>query len=488
MDVDPSARTEAGAGSGAAHDLTPGGTVGKYRLERKLGAGGMGVVWAAFDPDLERPVAIKLLRSVDSVATLRTRLLREARAMARLKHPNVLTVYDVGTDRNRDYIAMELIDGADLDGWLATKPPRDQIYAALLAAGRGLAAAHTAGLIHRDLKPHNILRGNDGGVYVTDFGLARGQIEDGAELVQTPIAVAATAIASGSHPRGIDSVLDSPLTQTGVLIGTPAYMAPEQFAGRAPDPRSDQFAFCVTAWEALTGARPFVGKTLEDLRVAASAGAPGGGELPPKLRGVLARGLAPHPAERWGDMQELLRALEAAIAPEPIASAAPVARQAPAAPAAPAAPVRRARRWILAGGVVVSLALIAAGGTLLGRSRGGAAADDDCDSPSRAFGDAWSMTRQKAVASRGRGRGVQAMGVFGMLASLRGDWLRDYQAACKLPADSMEREAWLDCLRDVRDDVRDTADEMMQEQGELAIGNVVGLTVALSMCKQHAGD
>src|SRR6185436_9251567 len=150
MEVDPSAMTEAGAAGSAASDLGAGMQIGKYRLDRVLGAGGMGVVWAAYDPDLERPVAIKLLRSVDSAATLRTRLLREARAMARLKHPNVLTVYEVGTDRNRDYIAMELIDGADLDHWLRSRPPRAEILAALLAAGRGLVAAHDVGLIHRD--------------------------------------------------------------------------------------------------------------------------------------------------------------------------------------------------------------------------------------------------------------------------------------------------------------------------------------------------
>src|ERR1700712_129669 len=150
MEVDPSAMTEAGTAGNAAADLGPGASIGKYRLDRVLGTGGMGVVWAAFDPDLERAVAIKVLRSIDSVATLRTRLLREARAMARLKHPNILTVYEVGTDRNRDYIAMELIDGSDLDGWLATRPPRAEILAAVLAAGRGLAAAHDAGLIHRD--------------------------------------------------------------------------------------------------------------------------------------------------------------------------------------------------------------------------------------------------------------------------------------------------------------------------------------------------
>ncbi|HZJ66052.1 MAG TPA: serine/threonine-protein kinase, partial [Kofleriaceae bacterium] len=300
MEVDPSARTEAGAAGSAASDLGPGMLIGKYRLDRVLGAGGMGVVWAAFDPDLERPVAIKVLRGINEAATQRTRLLREARAMARLKHPNILTVYEVGTDRNRDYIAMELIDGADLDAWLRTRPPRGDDVVALFAAGRGLAAAHDAGLIHRDLKPHNILRGRDGSVYVTDFGLARGQIEDGAEVVHQPLAVTATAVASGSCPRGVDSVLDLPLTQTGVLIGTPAYMAPEQFAGRAPDPRTDQFAFCITAWEALTGARPFAGTTLEELRAAASGGIPTmPAELSPRLRAVLVRGLAANPAERW---------------------------------------------------------------------------------------------------------------------------------------------------------------------------------------------
>jgi len=201
MAVDPSARTEAGAAGSAPSDLGPGMQIGKYRLERVLGAGGMGVVWAAFDPDLERPVAIKVLRRIDEAATQRTRLLREARAMARLKHPNILTVYEVGTDRNRDYIAMELIDGADLDAWLKTRPPRAEIVAALFAAGRGLAAAHDAGLIHRDLKPHNILRGRDGSVYVTDFGLARGQIEDGPEVVHQALAVAATRSSSSVLPK-----------------------------------------------------------------------------------------------------------------------------------------------------------------------------------------------------------------------------------------------------------------------------------------------
>jgi eukaryotic-like serine/threonine-protein kinase len=461
MEVDPSARTEAGAGGGAAADLGPGTSIGKYRLDRVLGTGGMGVVWAAYDPDLERPVAIKVLRSIDSIATLRTRLLREARAMARLKHPNILTVYEVGTDRNRDYIAMELIDGADLDRWLAGKPPRPEVLAALLAAGRGLAAAHDAGLIHRDFKPHNILRGHDGGVYVTDFGLARGQIDDGAELDQTPLAVAATAVASGSHPRAVDSVLDSPLTQTGVLIGTPAYMAPEQFAGRAPDPRSDQFAFCVTAWEALTGARPFAGKTLDELRAAVSAGARSDGGLPPRLDGVLVRGLAPEPAARWPSMRALLEALEAALAP----------RRRSRAPA-----------WIAAG---LGLAAVAGGVAVYAGDNTDAASGasgGECRSASQAFGDAWSNDRRRAVTAR-HNREVLAIAATAMLDEIRRDWMRLHDAACALPA-SEARQDRLACLQDVRDDVDETTRELADTGDELSITDIVPLTIAVNACKR----
>jgi eukaryotic-like serine/threonine-protein kinase len=472
MSVDPAAATEAGAAADAAVGLAPGSSVAKYRLDRVLGTGGMGVVWAAFDPDLERPVAIKVLRVVDSVAALRTRLLREARAMARLKHPNILTVYEVGTDRNRDYIAMELIDGTDLDGWLETKPPRHEIFAALFAAGRGLAAAHDAGLIHRDLKPHNILRGRDGSVYVTDFGLARGQIDDDGEIVQAQImtvsaaGIAVTAVASDSRPRGLDSVLDSPLTQTGVLIGTPAYMAPEQFAGRAPDPRSDQFAFCVTAWEALTGARPFAGKTLDELRAAASRGlshgeALGDGGLPPRVRAVLARGLAPDPAQRWPDMYTLLRQLELASVPPP-----------------------RSRLLRVPVFAAAGIAVVALGVGVAHLVRGGSSrAVGDCVSAEEAFGEAWSPEQREAALARRKAPGELAAATA-LLDSVRHDWLKLYETICAMPP-SANRHERLACVLEVRDDIRELAGEVISEDGEISAGHVVAVNIALSMCSPH---
>lgn len=275
-------------------------TLGRYRLEHVLGAGAIGVVHAALDCDLHRRVAVKVLRSVSATREAKDRLLREARAMARLAHPNVVTVYEVGTANGRDFIAMELVRGEPLIQWLrAARRPVDAIVDAFVAAGRGLAAAHAAGIVHRDFKPHNVLLSRDGRVAVTDFGLARIAHE-------LPLALDATT-PLGGH-RVCPPVA---LTSTGELLGTPAYMAPEQWQGGAVTPATDQFAFCVALWEALGGERPYRGQSPEALRreVVRGPRALDDSRIPRRLRALLRRGLDPDPQRRWASMAALLARL-----------------------------------------------------------------------------------------------------------------------------------------------------------------------------------
>src|SRR5215471_9611631 len=193
---------------------------GRYKLVEKLGVGGMGVVYLAEDPQLGRQVAIKLMdpktSGTQSASEGRGRLLREAQALAQLSHPNVIAVYDVGTSANQVFIAMEYVEGSTLSQWLAErKRTWHEVLSTFVQAGRGLAAAHAAGIVHRDFKPDNVLVGNDGRVRVLDFGLAR------------PLAETKTA------PRL--AKLDVPVTEPGRFIGTPAYMAPEQLTGEQVD-------------------------------------------------------------------------------------------------------------------------------------------------------------------------------------------------------------------------------------------------------------
>jgi tetratricopeptide (TPR) repeat protein len=281
-----------------------GTAVGRYLVLGRLGAGGMGIVYEAWDPELDRRVALKLLHAVDDedsrASAGRARLLREAQAMARLSHPNVLVVHDVGTHQGRVFVAMELIEGGTLTTWLREHArPWRQILATLVAAGRGVAAAHAAGLVHRDLKPENVLVGRDGRVLVGDFGLAR-PAEPSAET--TP-----------GLPSVSGSALSLQLTRTGAAVGTPAYMAPEQHLGQAVDARTDQFSFCVACWEALYGDRPFSGGSLSELACNVIEGrpvaVPRGSRVPVRIGRALARGLSREPAERWPDMDSLLREL-----------------------------------------------------------------------------------------------------------------------------------------------------------------------------------
>src|SRR5262249_45088222 len=274
----------------------PGARGGACEILALAGAGGMGEVYRARDTRLERDVALKVLRPGLDAGTARDRLLREAQAMARLAHPNVVTVYEVGAASDLVYVAMEFVEGQTLRGWLAAaRRRRREVPEAYLRAGHGLAAVHRAGLVHRDFKPDNVLIGRDGRVRVTDFGLA-----------------------------GISEARDGDDVELGVAdtvagaVGTPAYMAPEQLRFLTIDARADQFAFCVALWEALCGVRPFAGDSLAELRDNVLAGrlqaTPPGRRVPRWLRAVLRRGLAADPERRFPSVDALLARVERALA------------------------------------------------------------------------------------------------------------------------------------------------------------------------------
>jgi hypothetical protein len=272
-----------GSGGDAGGVAVPmrGGSVGRFVVIGVVGRGGMGVVLSAFDPELDRKVALKLLADQPD-AERRARLLREAQAMARLSHPNVVTVYEVGHAAEHPFIAMELVEGTTLRGWLAERPRGwREIVEIFVAAGRGLVAAHDAGLVHRDFKPDNVLLGRDGRPRVGDFGLS------------------ASGIA---------------LDDAGKLLGTPSYMAPEQWLGGEVDARTDQFAFCTALWRALWEQAPFADDDVATLREAVLAGH---FRKPPTQRGVpgwiepaLRRGLDRDPRARWPSLEALLDHLE----------------------------------------------------------------------------------------------------------------------------------------------------------------------------------
>jgi serine/threonine protein kinase len=318
---------------GTGRPLGPGETVGRYLILEQVGEGGMGVVYAAWDPDLGRRVAIKLLRpdkpSSEGNTQGQARLLREAQAMARVSHPNVISVFDVGPLGEGVFVAMEFVDGGTLRRWIKdTKRPWREVLDAFLAAGRGLAAAHAAGLAHRDFKPDNVLLGKDGRVRVTDFGLARLTGEDAsANVPQLP---------SGASLE--DSLaLGSQLTETGLVMGTPMYMAPEQRRGNVPDARSDQFSFCVALYWALFGDWPFDRQRSSLRGISPSPGSsrkgtdrqeqgtasprpvdpvtgafepPRDSKVPAPIRRALMRGLSPEPEKRFASMDALLAQLE----------------------------------------------------------------------------------------------------------------------------------------------------------------------------------
>jgi Tol biopolymer transport system component/serine/threonine protein kinase len=286
------------AGNTHAPAIAPGTVVDRYIVTGEIGRGGMGVVLSADDPDLHRRVAIKLLTPRDALVSddLQQRLVREGQAIAQLSHPNVVQIYDVGMHGTEVFIAMEMVEGMSLGRWLGTRRTRREILGVFVEAGRGLIAAHAKQIVHRDFKPDNVRVGVDGRVRVLDFGLARA--------------------AAGAKPAGAPGFAPTRTTMTveGGIMGTPAYMAPEQFTGEIADERSDQFSFCVALHEALCGQRPFDGATFDELAGNVTAGRrrpmPRGARVPARLEKLVARGLATSPGDRHPALVDLIDALD----------------------------------------------------------------------------------------------------------------------------------------------------------------------------------
>ena len=367
--------------------LDRGAEVGRYVVLSQLGSGGMGVVYSAYDPELDRKIALKVLHPRRAASSrreaARARLIREAQALAQIAHPNVITVHDVGTFHGSVFVAMEFIDGRTLTQW-ARKKKRSwkRVLDIVLPAGRGLAAAHAGGLVHRDFKPDNVMIGRDGRVVVLDFGLARQAAPDASSSLDAAPIDAIGSVDDDSDPtetlddlsiRGTSSGdLGASLTRTGGVLGTPAYMAPEQHVGIGTDTRSDQFAFCITLYEALYGQRPFEGETQAALAVEVSEGnvrpPPADTDVPTWLHRVLLRGLEPDPEDRYPTMQALLTAL------------------------APAPDSGGGRRWTVPLGAT---AVVLLGAYALGRPGEGGA--DVCRGAERHLAGIWDRTQADAV-------------------------------------------------------------------------------------------
>jgi tetratricopeptide (TPR) repeat protein len=339
----------------------------------------MGVVYRARDRQLGRDIALKLVHTDDDPdETLAARLMREAQALAQLSHPNVVAVYDVGRTEGGVFFAMELVTGETGDSWLRERRPWRTVVRVFCDAARGLAAAHAVGLVHRDFKPSNVILGADGRTRVLDFGLARAAggsapptLSDSADIDSDD---QATRRLEDLEPAAsVRSLLDVALTRDGAIVGTPQYMAPEQFRGSAYDARTDQFSFCIALYKALYGVRPFEGKTFGELRRNVLAGKirplPDN-DVPGWVRDCVLRGLSIKPEDRWPSMEPIIEILSRD-------------------------PGTRKRRVALAAAAIV---LVGAGGVaawMVARRDPGAM----CKSSARDLAGVWDAPRKAALAS-----------------------------------------------------------------------------------------
>ncbi len=423
--------------------LLIGTAVGRYVILEPLGKGGMGVVYAAHDPELGRRVALKLLRPEvsdgESGSEGRIRLVREAHAMAKLNHPNVVAIYDSGVYGEQVFLAMELVEGLTAKAWLREAPRSwREILAVFLQAGRGLAAAHAVGLIHRDFKPENVLIGKGGAVKVTDFGIARAASADATEKMRGP-AVAPAAV--------VDPLLATPVTRGGLASGTPAYMAPEQHLGGG-DARTDEFSFCVALYRSLYDDSPFNGR-LDPAAPKPVRPPPPGTRVPGWVRRPLLRGLSAKPEDRFPTLTELLEAL----ADDPA--------------------VRRQRALAAAGMAAVVLAAIAGTALVLARRH---AAADPCHDPSSQLTEVWDdsvRTRVRAAFAATGAADAASTVAYAERAMDRATnaWLSAYRDACQATrVRHAQPEAALnlrlDCLDGQRVDLRAAAEIMAHPEAK----------------------
>ncbi|MEX1363495.1 MAG: serine/threonine-protein kinase [Nannocystaceae bacterium] len=409
--------------------------IGRFVVLERVGMGGMGIVYAAYDPQLDRRVALKVMRD-DVVRSRRpqqqTLLLQEARAMAKLSHPNVVSVYDAGTADGQVFVAMEFVDAVTLRAWLDPPPPPEERMRVLCEAGLGLSMAHAAGLVHRDFKPENVLVPEQGAARVTDFGLARPVETDGP---------------AGSGAAWA-SLHDMTLGSSQGLAGTPAYMSPQQMRGEVVDARADQWAFCVVLYEAFAGRRPYDWPQLQALARGEAVPLPSLPDtgVPAPVRTVVERGLSLRPDDRFADMDALLTVLSP-------------------------------RRSTLRAGLLAAMAgLVLAAGVGLGRST-----EPTCERATDRLDEIWDAPTRERLAS-GMQAASPALGsdawtrVEAVVQPQVESWLDLRQASCRAAEDGELSSELFDlrmaCLDARHGELRALVDTLAQADAQIVAGAV----------------
>jgi len=464
MGTDDATLPQRDSSSDDTEALGPGRLFGRYLIVTRVGAGGVGEVYAAYDPALDRRIALKVLRATpDESATAASSqhgsLVREAKALASLSHPHVVTVHDVGREGDRTYIAMELVEGSDLGAWVRRSPDRPwrEILRKYIDAGRGLEAAHAKGILHRDFKPANVLVGHDGWVRVSDFGLARAMSpEDTGEHALETLEM---------QPSG----MHTSVSVAGRMVGTPYYMAPEQMDGETTV-RSDVYAFSLALRDALYAERAFEAGTLMELAVLKAKGAPAAPSetrgVPTSVRNALDRGLQPHAQDRWPSMGEMLGALERALRPTS----------------------RTAWPWVLGLGAI--------GATAFAMTPRG---DSACTGAERALDPVWNDARWSAVHQGFESSGSPiaastAERVRSVLDDHADAWAQSHTRVCEATQRGEQSAALLDarmsCLQhqllefDAALDVFESADTTVVERASRVLGTLPTAT----RCETYAVD